>query len=567
MSLLRRLPLVSFIAMASGFALSLAFPGWNMSAAVWLWLYPLLAALWLREASKKKVFFLGYLAGLTFFVSNLPWLRHSSRVINGAYGDEWMGIEVESIGWAAVGGMSFILAIYFGVWSLIAGTIAKPRREVLQNGSRLAVSLESLRCAFVAACAWVTLEWLRGWVLTGFGWNGLGVALHNNLALIQVADIVGIAGLSFLPVFASCVLFIMVWRTMLHSRSGQRFRWHFDLLVVMIVLCAQLVYGIRRLGEPAPPSTPVKVALMQLNVPQVDMWRRTRLVETYQRFADFTRLYGEARDGRPSPVDLIVWPESALQLPFEHPDHAKFFNDLLALGDFSLMTGCDFERTETSPARTSATLLSGSYKAVQIYHKVHLVPFGEYLPLRHSVPLMATLLGGMLPGDFAPGTRTEPLQLAKPDVQAIPLICFEDTDGDLARRFVRPKAQLLVNMTNDGWFLKSSEPEQHTINAIFRAVELRRPMVRACNTGVTCVIDDRGRIVASLRDLETGSTFIEGVLPGTVQVPTIGEITIYAKYGDWFAIACLLIVVTAAAVQTVRRFLLRHRTERLTSPT
>jgi apolipoprotein N-acyltransferase len=258
--------------------------------------------------------------------------------------------------------------------------------------------------------------------------------------------------------------------------------------------------------------------------------------EIYQRLKDYTRLYAEARDGQ-SLTDLVIWPESALPVHLHGlPEHESYFNELLKVGDFSLLTGTEIH-TEAEGSHVSAVLFHGSYASRQEYHKVHLVPFGEYLPLRDIPPF--SFLRGVLPGDFTPGTSTEPLKLAKPEVQIIPLICFEDTVGRLARRFVRPEPQMIVNITNDGWFLHSAQTEVHTANAKFRAVELRRPMVRATNTGVTCFIDTLGTVTGKLADPETGSCFIEGCLPGEVRVPRNGELTLYARHGDWFAISFL----------------------------
>jgi apolipoprotein N-acyltransferase len=187
--------------------------------------------------------------------------------------------------------------------------------------------------------------------------------------------------------------------------------------------------------------------------------------------------------------------------------------------------------------------MRGSFDEHQIYRKVHLVPFGEYLPLR-GVPGVQALLGGVLPGDFDPGISTEPLTLEKPaGVQLIPLVCFEDTVGRLARKFVRPSPQLLVNLTNDGWFLQSNENEVHLANAIFRCIELRRPMARACNTGVTCFIDAQGRIGRGdkLVDAKTGSVFVKGVLPKEVLLNKEPVTTFYARFGDVFAVGMLVL--------------------------
>jgi apolipoprotein N-acyltransferase len=124
-------------------------------------------------------------------------------------------------------------------------------------------------------------------------------------------------------------------------------------------------------------------------------------------------------------------------------------------------------------------------------------------------------------------------------VQIIPLICFEDTIGRVARRFVREAPQMIVNLSNDGWFLQSVEPEVQLINALFRTIELRRPMVRATNTGVSCFIDTRGRITSKLTDPDTGSCFLEGTLPGEVKVPRHPAMTLYSRFGDWFALTML----------------------------
>jgi len=531
------------LAALSGAILVFAFPRWNVEVCVWLWLIPLLSVLWLSEVRKRRAFALGYFAGLCFFVPNLSWLRHSSRVISGAVDDRWMGWPVELMGWGAVAGMTLFLSLYFAVWAVFASKFAKPRRSVLLHGSVVDVSLECLRSAALAGFAWVALEWLRGWVFTGFGWNGLGVGLHQNKLLIQMADCIGVAGVSFLPVFMVCALFIVVLRIVLHAKHQKPRRWYFDLVGAMAVLIAWASYGINKLSlEGEVESVPVRVAMVQLNIPQAVRWSGEKLVETYHRFADLTRLYAEPRDGtKASPVDLVVWPESALGLPYYHPDHPPYFNDLLALGDYSLLTGCDVLEP-AGESHVSAALFNKGWDSSQLYHKVHLVPFGEYLPLR---PILGPILEGILPSDFDHGSSTEPLTLAKPDIQIIPLICFEDTDGNLARKFVRDQPQLIVNMTNDGWFLHSHQTEQHTANAIFRAIELRRSMVRACNTGVTCVIDDKGRITSRLHDPETGDTFIEGVLPATIAVAKHPPLTPYARWGDWFAMLSLALCLLA----------------------
>jgi apolipoprotein N-acyltransferase len=147
--------------------------------------------------------------------------------------------------------------------------------------------------------------------------------------------------------------------------------------------------------------------------------------------------------------------------------------------------------------------------------------------------------------DLGAGTSTEPLKLEKPAVEIIPLICFEDTVGRVARRFAREGPQVMINMTNDGWFIRSVENQVHLNNALFRCIELRRPMCRAANTGVTAVIDDRGVVVDELRDPQTGSPFLQGVLPAKVLLPEKMGLTVYARFGDWFAALALGMCVAA----------------------
>jgi apolipoprotein N-acyltransferase len=178
---------------------------------------------------------------------------------------------------------------------------------------------------------------------------------------------------------------------------------------------------------------------------------------------------------------------------------------------------------------------------------VHLVPFGEYVPLRHSFPLFAVVAGKWVPGDFDAGKDYTVFRLTNSDVQVAPLICFEDTIGELTRQFVLKGANLLADVTNDGWFLHSAGSQQHLANSVFRCVETRRPMVRAANTGVTCFINEFGRVTQVLQD-ETGSTFSEGALTGEVHVPAERSLTFYTRHGELFAKLCAAVTLIALVV-------------------
>ncbi len=543
-AILGKLPRYS-AAMAAGALLTTAYAPRNLGLMVWVWMLPLLIALWSGNGKKiRSGFFLGLVAGLTFYIPNLSWVRHSSRVIYGAMDDRWMGWPVELLGWSAVLGLAGYLALYWGLWGAFAATIGRPRigpNYLGSNGAMFSLSLESLRSAFLNAAAWTGLEWLRGGLLTGFPWNGLGVPMAAQLSLIQSADLVGVTGLSFLPVFCTCIAYNTALRFREEARTS-RVRPHVDFFCAVGLVLLNFIYGFRILSSPASKDTvPLHVLLVQQNIAQATKWNGKHTEEIYQGYGQLTRLFAE-RDAV-HPPDLVIWPESALPLPFHDPNHIPFLNELLASGNFSLLTGVDI-MIPNEPAYTGAALMRNSFGNHQLYRKIQLVPFGEYLPLR-SVPLVEKLLGGILPGDFAAGTATEPFTMEKPaGVQLIPLICFEDTFGRHARKFVNgDHPQLLVNCTNDGWFLRSEENEQHLANALFRCVELRRPMARAANTGVSCFISSTGLVNKEdrLTDRKSGSVFIKGCLRKEVRLEKNPPLTFYSKHGDLFSIAMLVI--------------------------
>ena len=265
------------------------------------------------------------------------------------------------------------------------------------------------------------------------------------------------------------------------------------------------------------------------------------------------------------PPDLLVWPESSMPGPVLQDDKSnRFVMDFSASSRTDLLLGTIDEEGER--AYNAALLVSDAGRNVQVYRKLHLVPFGEYIPGRNTVPLLARIIGDQVPGDFDAGSDYTVFRLTNRDIRVAPLICFEDTIGELTRRFVLPVdgeagANLLANVTNDGWFLHSAGSHQHLASAIFRCVETRRPMIRAANTGVTCFVNEFGRITQILQD-DTGGTFSEGVLIGEVNVPTEPRLTFYARHGELFAKLCAAVAAAAILVQGARAVKRRFRSER-----
>jgi len=539
-------------AISSGLLCTGCFPPFDQTWLCWIALTPLIAAIWFSGEDTRhpwlRNLLLGYVAGLTFFWTVLSWLT-----------------TVTVLGWFV---LEFYMAIYFAFWTWFCGLV-RPREtreepnstkwdQMLAQAGRAASpprsawtrSTNNLLLAFVLAAGWTTQEWLRGWVFSGWGWNGLGVALHANWPLIQIAEFTGVAGLSFMVAFANVIAVTTVRRLILEART-HAMRPHFDLTLTMAAIVGILTFGLGA-AQTSLSTKPLRVAAVQSNVPQSQKFDPQF---TARIFDQFRRLSEIALRSNPPP-DLLVWPESSMPGPvLEDQETYQFVMNLAASTDGDLLLGTIDEAE--GHAYNAALLVSDGGEQVQLYRKLYLVPFGEYVPGRHRVPLLARIVGDQVPGDFKAGKEYTVFELTNSDVQVAPLICFEDTIGELVRRFVlptdtNPGANLLVDITNDGWFLHSAGSHQHLANAIFRCIETRRPMVRAANTGVTCFVNEFGRVTQVLQD-ETGSTFTEGVLTGEVKVPTEHELTFYALHGELFAKVCAWITLIAIIVTIALR--------------
>jgi apolipoprotein N-acyltransferase len=516
-------------AIASGVLSTLCFPPFDQSWLCWLALTPLIVAIWFSGENSRRRWLrnllLGYVAGIVFFTSTFGWL--------GALGDLYHSFFLHGLSFL----LSIYLAVHFAFWAWFIGSI----RPLV-----FTASWRNLLVAFLAASAWAAHEWTRGWLFTGFGWNGLGVALHQSWPVIQISEFTGVVGVSFALAFVNIIAVTTPLRLFSEART-HRMRPHFDLTLTMIGMVALFAFGLRRAQNP-PATNPLRVAAVQAGVPQLQKFDPQFTTEIFQRFARLSEIALRASP----PPDLLVWPESSMPDPVRDENSAsyQFVRNLAASTKTDLMLGTlDFEDAQDYNA---ALLISNNGERVQIYRKVHLVPFGEYVPLRHSFPLFAAIASTWVPGDFTSGAKHTVFGLTNAAIHVAPLICFEDTVGELVRRFVLNDADLLVDITNDGWFLHSSGSRQHLANAILRCVENRRPMVRAANTGVTCFVNEFGRVTQILRD-DTGDTFTEGVLTGEVNLPKDRQLTFYTRHGELFAKLCTATSLAAIVFVFIRR--------------
>jgi len=369
------------------------------------------------------------------------------------------------------------------------------------------------------------------------------VALHHDLAMLQIAEVTGTPGLSWLVAFANLMGVIIVRRIVgeLGPKFSRRIRWEFSLTMALIALV--FAFGIRRLLHPEAVETfPLRVVAVQPNIPQTDKFDPDAEERVLAQIGDLTKL---AILTQPAP-QLVLWPESAMPRGmFASERNFNFVMDLARQGDFAMLLGSVDFNPETSEDYNTALLITGHGSGHQSYRKMHLVPFGEYLPLR---PVFGRFLGELVPGDFTPGREYTVLHMPEPAVDLGALVCFEDTLGELTRHFVLKGAQVLVNITNDGWFGKTPAAEQQLANAVLRAVENRRPLIRCANTGVTAVVLPSGKAETWV------PVFQQGFAARDVPVPVHGRTTFYTRYGDWWSDMSIALSLGALAFTTVRKF-------------
>lgn len=552
-------------AIISGIALAFSFAPFDEAWIVWGWMWLLLPLLWTMTGKGRclKAFGLGWLAGMGFWVMNLKWLG--------------------TVTWPGALALSAYLSAYFGLFGAFAAGPVNPWRVKYERAKmvrdRARQSLRSLGYATLLGGFWCGLEWVRGWLMTGFGWNGLGVTFAKNLILAQNAEYVGVIGLSFLPVFFSAVAVQTARRFYQQFRENEVKVLHWDFATALLVIMLAFTWGTIRLSSVTNgPKIKGRVLMVQQDIPQFAdkiLWEPSKIVggfeeltaegmeEVFREAAKAARGVGSEEEivGIRMP-DLVIWPEACLPAYLQEQDDGSIvggpkvesvFEYIHSLGDFTFVLGMNEARGETvvdPEVDVFNSLIVDDGKGVrQTYQKNHLVILGEFIP---DLPFLHDLYFRTTGVEFGKGLSRggvfEPLEaeIGGQPIGVIPSVCFEDTVPRLTRKFVRNGPQLLVNVTNDGWFQESEGSVQHFRNALFRSIELRRPTVRCANRGVTGVVTLAGSLVdpysKKTRHLvnENGSYFHRGYLLATVYIPSEGEITLYAAFGDWFALSGLI---------------------------
>ena len=511
----------------SGLLLALCFAPWDHAVLVWIALLPLLWSLWTLPANAPKWHapLLGYVSGLFFFTTTFHWLA------------ELAGLFVNP----ALRGLPLLLAAYLALYpALWAWLMAAPPEKAR---TPLGTSFKNIGFSITGAAAWVSLDWVRGWCFTGFGWNTPGVALNKNeyLALIQIADLVGVHGITFLIVFLN-LSFAQVLRRLARERSIRAIpNIRIELMAVVLLLGATLSYGGRSILRFQRSGIPLHTVSLQPNQPQ-DILFDPAVEDTV--FATLDRLMGLV-SSLPQQPKLILWPEAATPRGiFADQANHDFIVKQAVRTPAAILLGSVEPKPGAAPDElaiyNSAILLSHNATSLQSYKKRHLVPFGEFLPFRDFFP---KAIRELVPGDLEHGQEANLLKLDNPAIGIGALVCFEDSLARETRSLALAGAQILINLTNDAWFGNSAAAAQHLANAKFRAVETRLPLLRCANTGVTCSIDALGRVEQRI------PAFTEGLDTTEVLVPSNPSPTPYTLWGDRWLWICALLALRLAVVR------------------
>ena len=461
-----------------------------------------------ENQKQPKVFLIAFLTGFLFFLGTVYWL-----------------VQVSLPGMIA---MIVYLALYFGFFGLIM------RNYLL---------FAKYYILFLIPAAWVALEWLRTHAFTGFGWALMGYSQSFNLPIIQIADITGVYGVSFLIMMFNTAIFLAI----------KNFKNKKDTVIVLlttgILIFSCLVYGAFRLNNVFTGER-LKVAVVQGNIPQDEKWDSSFSDMIIAKYSDITK------DAATQKPDLIIWPETSVPGFLEsEKDIFEKIKGIVVDTDTPVLVGAPrYEDTKTGTFYyNSAYLFLKDGRLEGRYDKIHLVPFGEYVPLKSLFSFVDHFTKRPI-GDFTAGKDFKIFRFfverSVKDKEArwrlmkkvgfSCLICFEDIFPDIAREFVNRKTDFLVNITNDAWFGRSAAAYQHAQASIFRAVENRINLIRAANTGLSCFIDQKGRVTAKVvadgQDLFVGGFKAHEIVLSRTR-------TIYTVYGDTFAYLCFFFTV------------------------
>lgn len=502
-------------ALLSGVLLFLSFPKIDAYLLAWFALVPLL--IFLYDKDRNVAFKAGLLFGFVYFFSTTFWIYHALYV----YGDIHFVLSI-----LIVVLLNLYLSLYPALFSLFYCSFIKKT---------------ALPALFVAPVLWTTLEFIRSYALTGFPWASLGYSQYKFLPFIQIADITGIYGISFLLMAINGAIadIFLIKKRIVVRPLYPLMPTVVGFIVLFTVFIATFSYGFYRLHQERDGAN-IRAAVVQGNIKQDIKWD---IEQRYNIINIYKELTLKASKRKP---DIIIWPETAV--PFVFGRDEMFTNELInfqkPLDSYLLFGSIKEQRIKSKEKRTknkeqgsftnSALLLDKNGKAIFRYDKIRLVPFGEYVPFRNILFFVDTL--GDRAGDYIPGDRYA--KATTPFGSFGTPICYEIIFPGLVRKFYTEGGDFIVTITNDAWFGETHGPYQHFGKAVFRAIENRKPVIRAANSGISGFIDSNGRLIDKTQLFER--TFL------TKDIKTDRTLSIYTKYGDIFSflyIVCFIFLL------------------------
>jgi apolipoprotein N-acyltransferase len=491
-------------AIISGILLALSFPRYGYPVLGWFALAPLIVALFeTRHAPgaflRRRTFLLGFVAGLGYFGGTVYW---TGTVVSQFGGLAWpVGVVVSAL-------LVSYLALFPALFSMCLGWL----------GARY-----GNRAMLLAPAVWVTSELGRTYFWSGFPWLLLGYSQTTVLPIAQLASVVGVFGVSALVSLASTALaYVVVSRTRESAITVG---------ITVLALAAATMWGSRRLenGGLAQQGRPVRVALIQGNIPQEEKWDDAHAGEILNAYLALTR------EAAAKGAQLVIWPESSTPFPFlDDKAGGERIRALVRETGIELLLGSDQVDHRTKAYYNAAFLVRKDGTVAGVYQKMHLVPFGEFVPLQQLLFFVGPLVEQV--GGFTPGRDMVMLPTSHGPISTA--ICYEIVFPRLVGESVSRGSQLLTTITNDGWYGHSSAPYQHFLQASMRAIEQGRFLARSANTGITGFVDPYGRVV------EKTEIFERAILVGDVRL--LEGRTIYGRIGDLFAY--ILAALTFAAL-------------------
>jgi len=498
------------LTVSSAILLTFAFPQYDIWILAWAGLIPLFFVV--SKNNMKRVFLWCWFSGSLFFFLTINWITQTMTQFGGM--PSWLSFMA-----------LLLLSVYLGAYTGLFGYL-----------SRYISDKTSIPLPAAAPFVWVSLEFFKAHLLSGFPWASLGYSQYKFLQIIQIADITGVYGVSFLIVAVNAGLFgIFTLRTEKGLIDRRRI---VTISSVTFLFVLSLCYGYYRLSSGYDSNDRgLNIAVLQGNIPQHLKWSRSFQRKTLDIYE---RLTNEAAGHNP---DLVVWPETAAPFFFqENSQYREETLDIAAAGHTYLLFGNPSYKLadDIKPQMLNSAYLISPYRdTLARYDKIHLVPFGEYVPFSNILFFVEKLASGT--GDFSAGRDHIVMEL--PESKFGVVICYEVIFPELVRKFILNGANFMVTITNDAWFGKTSAPYQHFTMAVFRSVENRIYFARAANTGISGFISPKGKI------LQAGPIFEETVL--IQKIFPSNTISFYTKNGDIFTygaifITCLILVIASA---------------------